>query len=91
MKLVGADSEIIRAWATLMQTEDWRVVEKDLRRALNETYRDATARIDTAQRDWMAGRAATLQELLDNLDRIKAAHHGRRMPPVVFQGTELRT
>lgn len=76
----------VRAWATLLQTEDWKPIRQDLDRALREAYRDATARIDTQQRDWLAGRAAMLQELLDTLDKIAREHHGRRMPPVTITG-----
>lgn len=91
MKLIdNTKPEVIRSWATLVQTEEWRCVRTDLQRAANEAYRDATARIDTPQRDWLAGRAALLQELLDQLDRIKTEHHSRRMPPVVIQGNGLR-
>jgi len=89
MKLVDQHRPgVVHAWAGLAQTEEWRIIRTDLQRAIDEAYRDATARIDTAQRDWLAGRAAMLQELLDTLDKIRTEHHGRRMPPVVIAASD---
>lgn len=82
------DKEAHKAWQILVTSAEWRIIEQALRdNVLPRCYVDACARPDNPARDWFAGRAAILHELLDDAARLRE-RSGRSQMPLVQVGAQ---
>jgi hypothetical protein len=77
VKVCPNDEERKRWINGLVRNEHWKIWELYLKEEyLPELYRLACARPDTVGREWCAGRAAMVQELLDYVAELREGRHG---------------
>jgi hypothetical protein len=84
------DQEVRQAWANIIGSADWGVIERSLQGTLRQAYRDACAGAEPKNRDWFAGRASVVQEFLDDVDNYREQLRGNRAPRVVIQNATMK-
>lgn len=84
---VSDDPNVTRAWEVLVTSAEWRTIEKHINEhVLPRAFSEACSRADQPGRDWLAGRAAVIQQLV--LDTIKLRQiGGRSQMPLVRVGS----
>lgn len=81
------DLNVRRAWEVLLTSAEWQTIEKYLQeQTLPRAYTEACARPDQPGRDWLAGRAATIQQLLLDAFALRTSSGRSQMPLVHVKG-----